>query len=75
MQERDFIRKLQLRAKEQERLLSSMPYPKIFLYVSRWLSNHPWKYLIPLAFILTLTIRMLIGKSYTDFILRLFSRL
>jgi hypothetical protein len=75
MKEHDFIKQLQLRAKEQEQLLGAMPYPKIFLYISRWFSDYPLRYIIPIALLLSIFLRLTFGLSYTNFILWLFSRL
>lgn len=75
MKEHEFIKKLQSRVKEQEKLFYTIPYPKLFLYISRWLSDHPFRYIIPLALLLTLFARLIIGASYTNFILWIFSRL
>jgi len=69
MNERDFIQQLQERAREQEKAIATIPF---FAFVARWLSIHPWRYLIPLAFLISLLLRWIIGSNYTDFILRLF---
>jgi len=75
MNEREFIKKLQERAKEQETLLKSIPMPKVFSSVSFWFGNHPWRILVPLAIILTLIFHFAFGKAYDDFILKLFGKL
>ncbi len=69
MNEREFILKLQERAREQEQAIAKIPF---FSFVVKWLSVHPWRYLIPLAFILTLLLRFIFGSAYTDNILYLF---
>ena len=69
MNEREFILKLQERAREQEQALTTIPF---FAFVAKWLSRHPWRYLIPLAFLLTLLLRWIYGSTYTDNILHLF---
>lgn len=75
MQEFNFIKQLQLRAKEQEYLLDSMPFPKIFLHMSKWFSDHPLRYIIPMSILLTLLFRSFFGITYTNFILWLFSKI
>jgi len=75
MNEHEFIKTLRERAKEQEKLITSMPLPRIFSSVSLSLGNHPWRLLIPIALIITLLFRAFIGKSYDDFILILFGKL
>lgn len=75
MNEREFIKTLQKRAKEQEKLITSMPLPRIFSSVSLWLGNHPWRIIVPLALILTLVLRAIFGPSYDDVILAVFGKL
>jgi hypothetical protein len=75
MNEHEFIKTLRERAREQEKLIKSMPLPKVFSSVSLWLGNHPWRILVPLAFILTLVLRAIFGKPFEDFILKLFGKL
>ena len=72
MNEREFIYLLSEKAREQERAMKAVPFPKIFSFVAQWLSVHPWRFLIPLAFILTLLFRLILGGHYTDFILWIF---
>lgn len=72
MNEREFIKKLQARATEQEQIVRTVPFPGIFGFVVRWFSYHPWRLLIPFAFILTIFFRLLIGPAYTTFVLAIF---
>jgi len=72
MNESEFILKLQEKAREQEKILQTAPFPKIFSFVVNFLSHHPWRYLIPLAFIISLILRGLLGNSFTNFILDIF---
>ena len=75
MNERKFIKKLRERAAEQEKIIRSMPLPKVFSSVSLWFGSHPWRILIPLAFIITFFFRMVLGKPYDNFILAIFGKL
>lgn len=75
MNEREFIKTLEERAQEQEKIIKDMFLPKMFIGVSSWLGNHPWKILIPIAFILTLILHGLFGKTYDEFILKIFGKL
>jgi hypothetical protein len=75
MNEREFILRLQKKAQEQKKLMQEVPFPKVFAFVSEWLSNHPWRYLIPLAFIISILMRASLGPDYTNFILWLFSKI
>jgi len=75
MNELEFIKKLQERAKEQEKLIRSMPMPRIFSSISFWFGNHPWRILVPIAIILTLVFHLAYGKPYDEFILKIFGKL
>ncbi len=75
MNEREFIKTLQERAREQEKLITSMPLPKVFSSVSLWFGNHPWRIVIPFALILTLILRAIFGPPYDDVILAVFGKL
>lgn len=70
--EHEFLRKLEKRAEEQEHLLSRMPYQKVFIQTSFWLGQHPWRILIPIAFILTLLFRFTLGYRYYELVLKMF---
>lgn len=72
MNEREFLHQLQAKAREQEKMLAQMPLSGIFVNVCYWLGEHPWRILIPLAFLISLLLRVSLGSSYTDMILRLF---
>ncbi|HVA96074.1 MAG TPA: hypothetical protein VND99_00300 [Candidatus Acidoferrales bacterium] len=72
MKERDFVQLLQERAREQKKAMDQVPFPKFFAFAIVWLSDHPWRYLIPLAFIISLVLRGIIGHEYTNFVLGLF---
>lgn len=72
MNEREFLTKLQQRAKEQEKIMNAPLFPGILKTVSIWLGNHPWRILIPLAFLLTIIFYSGFGNSYGNLILRIF---
>jgi len=72
MNEGEFILKLQQRAKEQERIVRDMPFSKVFSTVSLWLGHHPYRILVPLAFLISLLFRGVFGGNYTDFVLKIF---
>jgi len=75
MNERKFIKKLRERASEQEKIIRSMPLPKVFSSVSLWLGNHPWRILVPIALAITLVLHSIFGNSYDSFILAIFGKL
>lgn len=72
MDERDFLELLEKRAQEQERLIKQMPLQRVFLTASLWLGSHPWRFLIPLALLLSLLFRLALGHRYYDLILKIF---
>ena len=73
MDEREFLQQLQNRAKLQQKALETVPFPKFFSFVIEWLSVHPWRYLIPLAFLVSFILRGIFGHTYTEYILWIFS--
>ena len=75
MNEREFIKTLEERAKEQEKIIKGMVLPKMFTSVSFWLGNHPWKIIIPLSIILTLIFHGILGKRYDELILKIFGKI
>lgn len=75
MNEGEFLKTLEERAKEQEKLIKGMVLPKLFTTISFWLGNHPWRILIPLAIIITLILHGIFGKRYDEFILKIFGKL
>lgn len=72
MNEHEFLISLQKRAREQEKLMNDMVFPSFFKVVSHWFGNHPWRILIPLAFIFSLIFHGLLGNTYDDLVLRVF---
>ena len=75
MNQHEFLKKLEERAKEQEKIIKGMILPNVFAPISFWLGSHPWRIFIPLAFLLTLLFHSILGKSYDDFILKIFGKL
>ena len=72
MQEHDFIKLLQKRARQQKKEMEAVPFPKFFAFAIVWLSDHPWRFLIPLAFIISIILRGVIGHEYTNVVLAIF---
>ena len=75
MNEREFLKTLEERAKEQEKIIKRMIMPKLFISISFWLGKHPWRILIPFAIIITLILDGILGKRYYEFILKIFGKL
>lgn len=72
MDEHKFLIALRERAKEQEKIMQDMPFPKVFSIVSMWLGNHPWRLLIPFAFLISIILHFSVGKHYDNLVLKIF---
>lgn len=72
MDEREFILKLQERAKLQEKIIKDMPLSGMFSTVSLWLGHHPYRILIPVGVLITLLLRTIFGEIYTYYVLLVF---
>lgn len=72
MDERKFLELLEKRADEQEQLIRQIPLQRVFLTSSLWLGSHPWRILIPLALLLTMLFRTILGYRYYELILKIF---
>lgn len=75
MNEREFLRTIEKRAQEQEKIIKGMFLPKVFTSISSWLGSHPYRILIPISIILTLIFHAFLGKRYDEFILKIFGKL
>lgn len=72
MNEAEFLSVLQKRAKDQKNTMEEIPFPKVFSFVLEWLSVHPLRLIIPLAVVISVSLRYVFGPSFTNFILTLF---
>lgn len=72
MDERDFLHKLEERADEQHRLIKAMDAATFFKPLSLWLGDHPWRFLIPLSFLITFILHAILGDGYYTLILKIF---
>ncbi|OGH13780.1 MAG: hypothetical protein A2687_03250 [Candidatus Levybacteria bacterium RIFCSPHIGHO2_01_FULL_38_26] len=75
MNENEFIKTLEARAREQGKIIINMPMPKVFRTVCFWLGDHPLRILVPLAFIINFVFHSIIGQRYDEFILKIFGKL
>jgi hypothetical protein len=71
MNEHDFLKKLQQRATEQEKIMSDMPFAHAFTVISTYLGVHPWRILIPIAFAITILLQISFGETYDNLVLRI----
>ena len=72
MNEREFLRELNKRAAEQEKVMQDMPFPHVFSTVSIWFGNHPWRILIPIAIVLSILFHFTGGTRYDTLVLKIF---
>ncbi len=72
MNERKFLQELENRMSEQEKIMKDMIFPNFFLRVSATLGIHPWRVLVPTAFLLSLLLQLTMHKPYDDVILKIF---
>lgn len=69
------IQQLIKRADEQHLVLYDVPFPGLFLFVSKNLGDNPWKIFIPAALILTAFLRIVGGVEFDNKILWIFGSL
>lgn len=70
--ERDFLKELEEKASEQQRLVKTEMIPNWAKGIGDWLVINPWRVLIPLAGMCYIVIRMMYGVQFREFILGLF---
>lgn len=75
MNEQQFLFELENRAKEQELLMEKLVAPNAVFSLSLWLGRHPWRFMIPFSFLLSLLFRGVFGNNYTELILWIFGGL
>jgi hypothetical protein len=69
MNEGEFLKQLEKRATEQEKIMQGIPFPHIFTTVSIWLGTHPWRILIPIAFVITVLLQVIFERRFDTFVL------
>ncbi|HXS14932.1 MAG TPA: hypothetical protein VN711_02300 [Candidatus Saccharimonadales bacterium] len=72
MNERKFLEELQKRAQETKQLEKNVYFPIFFRPISYYLGNHPWRILIPFAFLLTVVLQLLYHRQFDEIILWIF---
>jgi len=72
MNEVEFLALLQKRAGDQRNTMEKIPFPRIFSFILDWLSVHPLRLIFPLAAIISIVLRFLLGPNYTNMVLALF---
>lgn len=72
MKENEFLLELERRARENERLIKKS---SVAFILSSWFGEHPWRILIPIAFLFSIFSRVIFGKTYFESILWIFGGL
>ncbi len=72
MRESDFLLELERRTRENESLIKKSGGA---FMLSLWFGEHPWRILIPLAFLLSLLFRAIFGNAYSELVLWIFGGL
>lgn len=75
MKKDKFLEELLKRAEEQQLVLHDIPFPGLFLFISKKLGEYPWKVFIPLAVGLAIGAHLMGGKVFDEHILWLFGGL
>lgn len=70
--ESSFIKQLEAKAEEQQRLVQTELIPDWARGLGGWLAVNPWRVLVPMAAILYVLFRFVMGVGYRDFVLGLF---
>lgn len=72
MKQDKFIEKLQIRLKEQEKIMQKTFLSKLFSFIANNFGIHPWRILIPFSIITSIILHFYFHKSYDDLILKIF---
>lgn len=75
MNEPEFLQTLEERAREQEKIIKTSSPLHIYATVSLWFGKHPWRILIPFAFLISLILRLIFGQEFFATILGIFGGL
>lgn len=70
--ERDFLKELEEKASEQQKLANTEMIPSWAKGLGDWLAVNPWRVLVPIAGIMYFVLRLTYGEQYREFILGLF---
>lgn len=72
MKKDKFLEELLKRADEQQIVLHDVPFPGLFLFVSKRLGEYPWRTLIPVSIGLSILLHLVVGKGFDEKVLWLF---
>ncbi len=72
MKESSFITELEKRAESQRKLVNTEIIPDWARGMGDWLATNPWRVVVPVAVIVYVVVRLIVGVEYREFILGLF---
>lgn len=72
MKESSFITELEKRAESQRKLVNTEIIPDWARGMGAWLATNPWRVVVPVAVIVYVVARLIVGVEYREFILGLF---
>lgn len=70
--ESSFIKELENRSVERQRLVQTELIPNWAKGLGNWLAVNPWRVLIPLSAVIYVVVRIILGIEYRELILGLF---
>lgn len=70
--EAGFIQQLEDKAREQQMIVQTELIPDWAKGLGGWLAVNPWRVLVPMAVVLYVLLRVMVGVGYRDFVLGLF---
>lgn len=70
--ENKFIEELEAKSREQKRLVETQLIPNWARGIGLWLAVNPWRVLVPASAMIYISIRIMGGTAYREFILGLF---
>lgn len=68
----EFLRELEIKAKEERKLLATEILPVWAKGLGEWLVVNPWRVLVPIAGLSYMALRLVGGAPWREFVLGLF---
>ncbi len=67
-----FIKELEEKAKDQQKLVETELVPDWAKNIGVWLGVNPWRVIVPMSAIIYFAMRLSYGSSFSEFVLELF---
>jgi hypothetical protein len=71
-EESSFIKELESKSQEQQRLVQTELIPEWAKGLGDWLAVNPWRVLVPMSTMVYVILRIVYGNNFREFILGLF---